>query len=93
MKITLLIGGKEKTFIAPFVSTRRLKETLALSKLMEKGVNSDSIDTLGEYMVAVYGKQFTIDELLDGFPANEFIDKVVEDMEKVIGSFEKKLKN
>ncbi|MGG7163793.1 phage tail assembly chaperone G [Clostridium ihumii] len=93
MKITLLIDGKEKTFIAPFVSTRRLKETLALSKLMERGVNSDSIDTLGEYMVDVYGKQFTIDELLDGFPASEFIDKVVEDMEKVIGSFEKKLKN
>lgn len=93
MKITLLINGKEKTFIAPFVSTRRLREALSLSKLLQKGVDEEGLDKLGEYMVSIYGNQFNLDELLDGFPAEKFVSKIVEDMEKIIGDFTNKVKN
>lgn len=93
MEITLLIEEKEKTFVAPFVSTRRLKETLQLSNKVQKGFDEKIMDELGNYIVNIYGKQFTLDELYDGFPANEFLNKAIEDMETVIGDFGSKVKN
>lgn len=93
MKITLLIDGEEKTFTAPFISARKLKDTLALSKKVEKGFTIETMDELGEYLVGVYGKQFTLDQLLDGFPANEFFGKALADMQNVVGNFDEKVKN
>lgn len=93
MKITLKINGEEKTFIAPFVSARRLKETLALSGKVQGGYNEAIMDDVGEYMVNIYGNQFSLDDLLDGYPADEFFNKALEDMERVIGNFGEKLKN
>lgn len=93
MQIKLLIGGQEKTFTAPFVSTRRLKETLVLSNKVQNGFDEKVLDEVGEYLVNIYGKQFTLDELLDGFPANKFFEKALEDMQIVIGNFDEKIKN
>lgn len=93
MKIKLFIKGEEKTFTAPFVSTRRLKETLQLSNKVQKGLDEKIMDELGNYIVNIYGKQFTLDELYDGFPAKEFFNKAIEDMETVIGDFGSKVKN
>ncbi|ABS39322.1 hypothetical protein FDB72_17570 [Clostridium botulinum] len=91
--ITLLIDGKEKIFNAPFISTRRLKETLALSEKIYNGITIETIDEVAEHLVEIYGNQFTIDELYDGFPANEFANKAIEDMQRVLGNFEDKIKN
>ncbi|MBY6758636.1 hypothetical protein HYH82_15190 [Clostridium botulinum] len=93
MTITLLIDGKEKIFKAPFISTRRLKETLSLSEKICDGITVETIDEVAEHLVEIYGEQFTIDELYDGFPANEFANKAIEDMQRVLGNFEDKVKN
>lgn len=93
MKINLIIDNKEKTFIAPFISTRRLKETLALSNKVQHGFDEKVLDELGIYLVNLYGKQFTLDDLLDGFPSSEFFNKALDDMQKVIGDFNLQIKN
>lgn len=93
MQIKLIINGKEKTFIAPFVSARRLKETLALSNKTQKGFDENVMDEVGEYLVNIYGKQFTLDQIYDGLSANDFLSKAVEDMQEVIGGFDNAVKN
>lgn len=95
MQIKLMIDGKEKTFTAPFVNTRRLKETIALKvDLTNKDISEgDKLDKATVYLVDVYGKQFTADELLDGFPANDFYDKAVHDMKVINGDLEDSVKN
>lgn len=92
--ITLQNGDREKKFVAPFVSARKLRQTIELSKSMEKAsMEGEDIDKLAAYLVDLYGNQFTIDELLDGYPSQEFMLKAVEDMQKVIGDLEGKIKN
>ncbi|HCL4447469.1 TPA: hypothetical protein PTV74_002094 [Clostridium botulinum] len=93
MEITLKLNDKDKIFKAPFVSTRKLKETLVLSKMIQNGFDEKVLDELGNYIVSLYGEQFTLDELLDGFPANEFFGKAIEDLQTVVGDFDSKVKN
>lgn len=93
MKIVLKINNEDKTFVAPFISARRLKDTFALSQKIQNGINENILDEVGTYLVNVYGKQFTLDELYDGLPANAFINKAVKDMQEVIGNFDNVVKN
>lgn len=94
MKIILKINNEDKTFTAPFVSARRLKDTIALKTKFANGIDEEKmIDEAATYLVNIYGKQFTIDELLDGFPASEFFTKAVEDMQKVTGDLDDSVKN
>lgn len=93
MEITLLIDGKEKTFTAPFVSTRKLKDTLKLSEKVAAGFTSEVVDETAEYMCDIYGHKFTSDELLDGYPAQKYFSKVLEDMSAIINGFNEAVKN
>ena len=93
MKITLKINNEDKTYVAPFISARKLKETLKLSNKVQNGFTEELMDELAEYEVGLYGNQFTSDDLLDGYPSNEFFNKVLEDIEVVIGDFNASVKN
>ena len=94
MEITLKIDGKNKTFLAPFISARKLKATLAMSKKFDKdNFSEESLDELINYEVELYGKQFTSDEMYDGFPANELFNKVFVDIDAVMGDMTGKLNN
>lgn len=94
MQIKLIINGKEKSFTAPFVSARRLKDTFALKAKFENGIDEEKmIDEAGNYLINIYGKQFSMDELLDGFPANKFFTQAVEDMQRVMGDLDDSVKN
>ncbi|MDS1005297.1 hypothetical protein P9J83_17670 [Clostridium sporogenes] len=93
MEITLKIDDKDKIFIAPFIGARMLKRSLALSKKFQGGMDESIMDEIATYLVDVYGKQFTMDELYDGFPAKKFFNKAFEDLNEVIGGLEEKVKN
>lgn len=97
MKIELIINNEEKTFEAPFISTRKLKETLKLSNklqgAMKEGISEEIMDELVDYEVTLYGNLFTADDLLDGYPSDKFFEKILSDIEVVIGNFGMALKN
>jgi len=74
MKIKFAIDGKERTFTAPFVPTRVLRETLELCEAVNfEHINLESLDKLSGYLVRVFGGQFAEEQLLDGYPADSFI--------------------
>ncbi|MBA4509927.1 hypothetical protein H1057_18070 [Clostridium sporogenes] len=93
MEITLKIDNKDKTFVAPFIGARMLKRSLGLSKKFQGGIDESIMDEIATYLVDVYGKQFTMDELYDGFPSDKFFNKAFEDLNEVIGGLEEKVKN
>ncbi|KNF06983.1 hypothetical protein CLPU_38c00030 [Gottschalkia purinilytica] len=94
LEITLRIDKKDKTFNQDFISARMLRKTLELSKEVSKGeLYEKEIDNIVKYLVELYGNQFTFDELYDGFPASELVDKVIKDMNKVVGKLDEKLED
>lgn len=80
MEITLLIDKEEKNFKAPFLSARKLKEAFKLTEKAQNGLDLNMLDDSAKFMVSIYGNQFTEDELLDGFEASKFFEKVLEDL-------------
>lgn len=86
MKITLRIDGKEKNFIADFVSARMLRRTIEISKDINfDEMSVDELDTMVEYLVQLFGKQFTIDDVYDGLPSKELIPKLIGCINEVVG--------
>ncbi|ENY8512195.1 TPA: hypothetical protein KOU74_001593 [Clostridioides difficile] len=95
MEIKLTINEVEKIFKAPPIPLRKLDEVFALTDKIENGLSSTKLFyELVNFTISIYGKQFSKDELLDGFyPAGDFINKALEDLSKVSGGFEEKVKN
>lgn len=95
MKITLYSGDEEKTFISPFISSRKIKKAMALENKLNnvEDFTEDLIDEIAEFLVDIYGNQFTIDDLLDGLPSHQFFEKIRSDMSEMIGDFSDAVKN
>ncbi len=86
MKIVLRIDGKEKTFLADFISARMMRRTIEISKGVNfEDISVDELDTMVEYLVHLFGKQFTIDDVYDGLPSKELIPKLIQCINEVVG--------
>lgn len=87
MKITLKIQGKEKTFITDFISARMLRKTIEISNGTNfDDLSPDELDELVNYIVELFGKQFSIDDLYDGLPSNQFFSTFTECSNEVTGN-------
>lgn len=86
MKITLLVEGKEKTFITDFISARMMRKTIELSQSLNfDQISADELDLMVEYLVQLFNKQFTIDDLYDGLPSRELMPTLVKCINEVVG--------
>lgn len=86
MKINLKLEGKERTFVADFVSARMLRRTIEISKSINfDEMSVDELDTMVEYLVQLFGKQFTIDDVYEGLPSKELIPKLIQCINEVVG--------
>jgi hypothetical protein len=78
MEITLIIENKEKTFVAPFVSGRMLRKTLEISKQIDfSDVSVEALDTLVDYVVELFGRQFSRDDFYDGVSVDSLLTKIM----------------
>lgn len=94
MNITLKINGENKTFEAGFVTLKTLREAIVLVGKMETAEGSmEILDILIDFEVLIYGNQFTKEELEEGFLARDFFKKATEDMNQIMGDFNKSTKN
>lgn len=92
MDISLIINGAEKKFSAPFIPARMLKETFKLSKELEtKDPDETMIDTMVNYIVKLFGKKFTDDQLLDGMASDQLIPTFTNCITQVTGQLNEKL--
>lgn len=90
MKITLRIDGKEKTYQAPFVKARILKNYLKLQKdnNLDDIRDPETLDEIIGLMVEAYDGQFTIDEVWDGVESKKLTPLILEFIGDITGANE-----
>ncbi|MCR9040955.1 hypothetical protein QRX25_10385 [Bacillus sp. L381] len=87
MQLTLNINGEDKVFVAPFIKGRLLRNAIKLTKETNfDELNEETLDNLVNYVVEVYGKQFTQDDFYDGISAPNMIDTITETIYEVVGT-------
>lgn len=87
MELKLQIGEKERSFSPSFISARMLRRTLEVQKKVENGFKLDELDLVVDYMVELFGHQFTRDEYYDGLAVERFLPQAIECIEEVMKRF------
>lgn len=79
MQITLIINGEAKTFNQSFISGRAFRQSLAIQNILESGeILPETLDRVADYVVSVYGKQFTQDEFYDGIDCSQVVSSAID---------------
>jgi hypothetical protein len=87
MEIVLKVKGKDKTFTAGFISARMVRRTIAVSQEINfANISPAELDKLMDYIVELFGNQFTRDELYDGLASKNLIPTITECINEVVGA-------
>lgn len=90
MEVTIKINGKDKTFKTNFISARMFKKTEELQRRAENKEDID-LDEIVQYIVDVYGNQFTVDEFYDGVDVADIFPIYLDTINAVIDKFRSKI--
>lgn len=96
IEIKLEINGEEKTFTCTKVKGILLRKTAAIVKTFNKmaeQLSEEEIDELVDYIVDVFGKQFTRDEYYDGTDIEDIVGNIQDVAQKIIELASSKIKN
>lgn len=92
MHINLIINNEECTFAIPFISARMMRKTFEVQKVFtNKKPDPDMMDVMIDFIVDLYGKQFTRDELYDGLEASLLFPVIMGHITYVMGELGTKL--
>ncbi|MEJ8546631.1 phage tail assembly chaperone G [Brevibacillus borstelensis] len=86
MELTLIVDGKEKTFVAPFISGRMFRRTLEFQKKFKGDIDETTLDTAVDYVVELYGKQFDRDTFYDGIESKKLLSTITGCIDEVVDS-------
>jgi hypothetical protein len=87
VEIVLKIKGKDKTYTAGFISARMVRKTIAVSQEINfDNISPEELDKLMDYIVELFGSQFTRDELYDGLGSKDLIPTITRCINKVVGA-------
>lgn len=85
MNIELLINGKKKNFKLPsFIPGRLIRKATSFTKNDLNDISEDILDEMVEYVVNVYGNQFSLDEFYDGIDAREMLNVIGESIQSIV---------
>lgn len=84
MKISLFIDGEKREFIQNFIPARLFRQTIEVQKKLHGEIDEKTLDALVEFLVNLFGKQFTIDQLYDGLDARLLLNTVVNCVNEVV---------
>ena len=87
MQIKLRVNGEDKTFVNDFLSFRNHYDAIALNEEFQKNNYSltKQYDRLAEFVVIVFGKQFSAEELMNGISSVETLQEVFHECLKIGG--------
>jgi hypothetical protein len=89
-------NGKEKTekkmYIAPSPKARIVRNALAMTEIIDtKNMKTADVDSLMNYIVDLFGRQFTIDDIYDGLDADKIQSTLLECVGGIVGTMGAKL--
>ena len=81
LNITLVKDGEKKTYSQFFVSARFMRKALELRKELNlDNLSLEDVDTVINFVIDVFGKQFTLDEVYDGIEYDNLIETIFNDV-------------
>jgi len=96
IEIKLEIDGEVKTFTCTKVKGILLRKTAAIKKSFDKmssDFNEDSLNELVDYVVEVFGGQFTRDEYYDGVQLEDIVFNINDVANQIMEMASAKIKN
>jgi aspartate ammonia-lyase len=79
MNIELMINSKKKTFKLPsFIPGRLIRKATAFTNMDLTRISENDLDEMVQYVVEVYGNQFTLDDFYDGIDARIMLNVIGE---------------
>ncbi|PGT51071.1 hypothetical protein COD14_31020 [Bacillus cereus] len=73
MKLALIIDGEKQTFNMPgFIPARLIRQAPELAEI-PNNPGPEDMDKMVQFVVKVYGNQFTLDQYWDGVDARKFL--------------------
>jgi len=83
MELTL----QDKTYTAGFISARMVRKTIAVAKEINfEDLSPEELDSLVDYVVELFGHQFTRDELYDGLASKDLLPTLTRCINEVVGA-------
>lgn len=84
MKITLKINQKDNTFSQSFIPARVFRKTIEIQKQLQGEIDETILDSLVDFIVTLFGKQFSADDLYDGLDARNLINTAIKCVNEVV---------
>ena len=86
MEITLKIDNKDKTFSLGFISARMVRRTIEVSNGINfEKLKAEELDKLVDYIVELFGGQFTRDDVYDGLASKDLLSTIMNCINEVVG--------
>ena len=90
--MNILLG--EKTYVAKPVKARMFREAIAINEKIDfNHLTTEALDELIGFVCAIYGNQFTIDEVYDGLDADKLVTTLSKSISGIVSGVTKKLES
>ena len=86
MELILKKDKKEKTYTTGFISARMVRRTIEVSRGVDfDNITPEELDKLIDYIVELFGNQFTRDDVYDGLQSKDLIPTITKCINEVVG--------
>ena len=86
MELILKKDKKEKTYTTGFISARMVRRTIEVSQGVDfDNISPEELDKLIDYIVELFGNQFTRDDVYDGLQSKDLIPTITKCINEVVG--------
>lgn len=86
MKLTLMINKEKQTFNMPeFIPARLIRQAPELAEI-PNNPGPEDMDKMVQFVVKVYGGQFTLDQYWDGVDARKFLSTTSDVINAIINA-------
>ncbi|MDU4847495.1 phage tail assembly chaperone G [Clostridium sp.] len=81
-----------KTYVMPKVKTRMLRKAVEVNEKIDfNNLKTQDLDELIDFVVSLYGNQFTRDEFYDELDADQLIETLNNSINGIVGTMSDKL--
>lgn len=81
-----------KTYVMPKVKTRMLRKAVEVNEKIDfNNLKTQNLDELVDFVVSLYGNQFTRDEFYDELDADKLIETLNNSINGIVGTMSDKL--
>jgi len=82
----------DKTYVAVAVKARMFRKAIEINEKIDfANLEAKDLDALVDFVVDVYGKKFSRDELYDGLDGDKFMSTLSESINGIVGGVTEKL--